>query len=108
MYGMFSRLQPKAGQHQALLDQLFRWEQEQLPTARGYVKGYVFEAAPGPGAAPVDILLIVVFDSQASYTCHRDDPHQARWEQQLEDLVEQAPQGHEGEFTELFAQPRGL
>jgi quinol monooxygenase YgiN len=108
MYGTFSRLQPKAGQHQAVLDRLFRWEQEQLPTVRGYVRGYVFESAPGAETGPVDILLIVVFDSQASYTRHRDDPHQARWEQQLADLVEQAPQWHEGEFTELFAQPRGL
>jgi len=108
MYGTFSRLQPKAGQHQAVLDRLFRWEQEQLPTARGYVRGYVFESASGAETGPVDILLIVVFDSRASYTRHRDDPEQDRWEQQLADLVEHTPQWHEGEFTELFAQPRGL
>jgi quinol monooxygenase YgiN len=108
MYGTFSRLQPKAGQHQAVLDQLFRWEQEQLPNVRGYVRGYIFESASGPGTVTVDILVIVVFDSQASSTHHRDDPQQTCWEQQLQDLLEQAPQWHEGEFTELFAQPRGL
>ncbi len=108
MYGTLSRLQPKVGQQQAVLDQLFRWEQEQLPNAHGYVRGYVFESASGPGSAPMDILVIVVFDSQASYTRQRDDPQQDRWEQHLQDLVEHAPQWHEGEFTELFAQPRGL
>src|SRR5947209_12373525 len=103
MYGTFSRIQPKVGQHQAVLDQLFRWEQEQLPNVRGYVRGYLFESDSGPGAALVDILVIVVFDSQASYTRHHDDPQQDRWEQHLQDLVEHAPEWHEGEFTELFA-----
>ena len=74
------------------------------PDGHGYVRGYVFESASGAGTGPVDILLIVVFDSQASYARQRDDPQQAHWERQLAELIEHAPQRHEGEFTELFAQ----
>ena len=108
MYGAFYRVQPKAGQHQAVLDQLFRYEQEHLPQVNGYVRGYVLEPASGPGAAPSGILVILVLDSQASYTRHRDDPEQDRWEQHLQELLEHAPEWHEGEITELFAEARGL
>jgi hypothetical protein len=59
-------------------------------------------------ALPFGILVMVVFDSQAAYTRHRDDPQQDHWEQHLQDLLEHAPQWHEGEITELFAQAHGL
>ena len=108
MYGTLSRLQPKVGQQQAVLDQLFRWEQEYLPNARGYVGGYVFEPAAGPGSAPCGILLIAVFDSQASYTRHRADPEQDRWEQHLLLLLEEVPEWKEGEITEITGELRGL
>jgi quinol monooxygenase YgiN len=108
MYGTLSRLQPKMGQQQAVLDQLFRWEQEYLPRVSGYVGGYVFEPAAGPEAAPGDILLIAVFDSQASYIRHRDDPEQDRWEQHLLLLLEEAPDSKVGEITEITGEPRGL
>ena len=108
MYGTLSHLHPRQGQHQAVLDQLFRWEQEHLPTVTGYVGGYLLEPAVQALSAPGSILVIVVFDSQAAYTRHRDHPEQDRWEQHLQDLVEHVPQWHEGEITELFAQPRGL
>ena len=33
------------GQEQAVLDHLFRWEQEGLPAVSGYVAGYLFQPA---------------------------------------------------------------
>ena len=75
------------GQHQAVLDQLFRWEQEHLPTVTGYVGGYLLEPAVQALAAPFGILVIVVFDSQAAYTRHRDHPEQDHWEQHLQELL---------------------
>jgi hypothetical protein len=108
MYGTLSHLHPRQGQHQAVLDQLFRWEQEHLPTVTGYVGGYLLEPAVQAPSAPCGILVMVVFDSQAAYTRHRDDPEQDHWEQHLQDLLEQAPAWHEGEITELFAEARGL
>ena len=108
MYGMFYHLQPRQGQQQVVLDHLFRWEQEHLPQVTGYVGGYVLEPPVKVLSAPGDILLIVVFDSQAAYTRHRDDPEQDRWYQHLQDLLEHAPQWHEGEITELFAEAHGL
>jgi hypothetical protein len=51
---------------------------------------------------------MVVFDSQAAYTHHRDDPEQDHWEQHLQDLLEHTPAWHEGEITELFAEVHGL
>jgi heme-degrading monooxygenase HmoA len=104
MYETLSHLHPRQGQHQAVLDQLFRWEQEHLPTVTGYVGGYLLE----PLSAPFGILVMVVFDSQAAYTRHRDDPQQDHWEQHLQDLLEHAPEWHEGEITELFAEAHGL
>ena len=108
MYGTLYHLHPRPGQHQTVLDHLFRWEQERLPTVTGYVSGYLLESAIQTLAAPGSILVIVVFDSQAAYTRHREDPEQDRWEQHLQELLEQAPQWHEGEITELFAEVRGL
>jgi quinol monooxygenase YgiN len=108
MYGTLSHLHPRQGQHQAVLDQLFRWEQEHLPTVTGYVGGYLREPAVQAPSAPGGILVMVVFDSQAAYTRHRDDPQQERWEQPLQDLLEHAPAWHEGEITELFAEAHGL
>jgi len=108
MYGTLSHLHPRQGQHQAVLDQLFRWEQEHLPTVTGYVGGYLLEPAIQALSAPGGILVMVVFDSQAAYTRHRDDPQQDHWEQHLQDLLEHAPEWHEGEITELFAEAHGL
>jgi quinol monooxygenase YgiN len=108
MYATLSRLHPKAGQEQAVLDQLFRWEQEHLPRVSGFVGGYVFEPASGPEAPLRSILLLAVFDSQASYTRHRQDPAQDRWEQHLRLLLAQDPEWHEGEITELSGEPHGL
>ena len=104
MYGKFYRMQPKAGQQQAVWDHLFRWEQEQLPRLSGYVGGYLFQLV----SAPLDILGLFVFESQASYTRSRDDPEQARWEQHLLALLEHAPERNEGEITELVGEPGGL
>jgi quinol monooxygenase YgiN len=108
MYATLSRLHPKAGQEQAVLDQLFRWEQEHLPNAHGFVGGYVFEPASGPEAPVRSILLLAVFDSQTSSTRHRQDPAQDRWEQDLRLLLAQEPEWYEGEITELSAELRGL
>jgi hypothetical protein len=108
MYGTLYYLQPRQGQHQAVLDHLFRWEQEYLPQVTGYVGGYLLEAAVQTLPAPFGILVIVVFDSQAAYTRHRDDPEQDRWDQHLQELSESAPLWHEGEITELYAEARGL
>jgi quinol monooxygenase YgiN len=108
MYGTLYHLQPRQGQQQAVLDHLFRWEQEHLPQVTGYVGGYLLEPAVQALSEPFGILVIVVFDSQAAYTHHRDDPEQDRWDQRLQELLEHAPQWHEGEITELFAVAHGL
>ena len=108
MYGTLYNLQPRQGQQQAVLDHLFRWEQEYLPQVTGYLGGYLLEPAAQALSAPFGILVIVVFDSQAAYTRHRDHPEHDRWYQHLQELLEQAPQWHEGEITELFAEARGL
>jgi quinol monooxygenase YgiN len=108
MYGTLYHLQPRQGQQQAVLDHLFRWEQEYLPQVTGYLGGYLLEPAAQALSAPFGILVIVVFDSQAAYTRHRDHPEHDRWYQHLQELLEQAPQWHEGEITELFAEARGL
>ena len=55
MYGTLYQLQPRQGQQRAVLDRLFRWEQEHL-----------------------------------------------------QELLEYAPQWHEGEITELTAEAHGL
>src|SRR5260370_1552497 len=108
MYGTPSHLHPRQGQHQAVLDQLFRWEQEHLPSVTGYVGGYLLEPAVQGLSAPGGILVIVVFDSQAAYTRHRDDPEQDRWEQHLQELLEHPPERHDAEITDLFPTPHGL
>jgi hypothetical protein len=108
MYGMLYHLHPRQGQYQAVLDHLFRWEQERLPQVTGYMGGYLLEPAVQALSKPCGLLFLVIFDSQASYSRHRADPQQARWEQPLQDLLEHALERHEGEITQLFTQPRGL
>jgi hypothetical protein len=108
MYATLSRLQPRMGQEQAVLDHLFRWEQEYLPRVRGYVDGYVFEPAAQLESAPGSIMLILVFDSQIAWASVRSDPEQDRWDQDLRNLLEQAPEWNEGEITRLVGEPHGL
>jgi hypothetical protein len=79
-----------------------------VPRFQPCVGGYVFEPVSQSFSAPGGILVIVVFDSQANYTHHRDDPEQERWDQRLRDLLEQAPEWNEGEITAIFGEPRGL
>ncbi len=90
------------------LDHIFRWEQEHLPRVAGYVGGYLLEPAVQELSTHGCILVILVFDSQAAYTHHRDDPEQDRWEQHLQDLLEHTPKWHEGEISKLFAETHGL
>ena len=104
MYATFYHLHTRQGQKQAVLDHLFRWEQEYLPSVTGYVGGYVFESVAAPG----DIVVIVVFDSQADYIRTRDDPQQERWSQNLQELLEYDFEWNEGEITEIMGEPRGL
>jgi quinol monooxygenase YgiN len=104
MYGTLYRLQPRAGQEQAVLDHLFRWEQEYLPGVSGYVGGYLFQ----PTSEPFELIGILVFESPNSYRTHRDNPEHARWQQHLLAMLEQVPLWHEGEFSELSAELRGL
>lgn len=104
MYGTFYRLRAGMGQEQAVLDHLFRWEQEALPAVSGYVAGYLFQ----PASAPEELMGILVFDSPTSYRTYRDDPAQLRWQQHLLALLEQTPESHEGEFSDLTAELRGL
>jgi len=104
MYGSFYHLHPMQGQEQAVLDHLFRWEQDYLPCVTGYVGGYVFESVSAPG----DIVVIVVFDSQADYTRTRDDPEQERLSQNLQELLEYDSEWNEGEITEIMGELQGL
>ena len=104
MYGTLYRLRPGPGQEQAVLDHLFRWEQEYLPGVSGYVGGYLFQPTSEPG----ELIGILIFESPARYRSHRGHPAQAEWEQHLLDLLAQAPTWDEGEFMELTAELRGL
>jgi hypothetical protein len=108
MYGTVYRMQPRQGQDQAVLDHLFRWEQEYLPGVIGYAGGYILEPASLPTSATGSIVVIVVFDSLAAYIRTRDDPEQNLWYQRLRDLVEHDPEWNEGEVTEIFGEARGL
>ncbi len=103
MYGMLYRLQPKKGQERAVLDALFRWEQEILPTVTGFVGGYIFEP---PSAS--EIVGIFIFAAQDDCVRTHDDPNHAHWDQQLLALIEAGPSYSEGEFTELMKELRGL
>jgi hypothetical protein len=103
MYGMFYHLQPKAEQQQAAWDHLFRWEQEILPVAAGYVGGYIFQSPPLP-----EIVAIFIFAEYADYARLLDEAKHVQWQQDLLPLIEVIPQCRDGEFTEFMKELRGL
>ncbi|HET8910477.1 MAG TPA: hypothetical protein VFN23_03375 [Ktedonobacteraceae bacterium] len=108
MYGTLYHLRPRIGKEQAALDHLFRWEQEYLPRAKGYVGGYVLEPEAAYYAASYSIIVMVVFETQVAYARHLEDPIQELWDRNLRKLLQHIPEGHEGEITALFREARGI
>ena len=103
MYGRLYCLQPQRGQEQAVLDALFRWEQEILPSLASFVAGYIFQ----PVAAP-EIVGIFIFATQADYARIREHPEHMQWQLDLLPIIAVAPQYSEGSFTEFMKELRGL
>jgi hypothetical protein len=95
MYGTIARLHLKPGA-EAELDRLNR---QDIPAIAGHVFEYVYRSE----ADPLDVWLVVAFESKAAYVANATSPAQHERYQQYRDLMTAEPEWHDGEI--LFSYP---
>ena len=96
MYGTVAHIRVKAGQGDALLATMEKWNRERAPKVRGNVGGYIFRLDSDPQA----MILVAVFQDRESYVANAEDPEQDRWYQELRQNLEADPQWNDGEAFE--------
>ena len=90
MYGSIFRMKPKAGQKQAIFDEMDRWGKERAPKVKGFVASYVLEAANG------DVIGAAVFADEETYRANANDPEQDKWFQGMRGNLEADPEWNDG------------
>ncbi len=93
MYGTVANIRAKAGQGQALIDSLERWNRERAPKVKGVVGGYIYRL----DSDPLDMILVAIFEDKAAYVTNAEDPDQDTWYREFREHLESDPQWHDGE-----------
>lgn len=94
MFGTVAHLRPKAGQEQAIIEQMRSWERERKPKVKGAVASYLYKSEKDPG----ELILAVVFQDRESYFANAEDPEQDRWFRRLRELLAADPTWEDGEI----------
>jgi len=102
MYGTIAHLRPKAGQEQAVLENLKEWDRVRRPKVKGVVGGYIYRSEKNPG----ELMMTVAFKDRESYFANAADPEQDRWYRQLRDLLQADPTWEDGEIIGTFPATR--
>ena len=93
MFGTVALMKPKAGQEQALIGMLEKWWAERRPG----IKGAIASTIHRNDSNPAELIMTVVFDSEANYRTNASDPDQDRWYQELRALLDSDPRWMDGE-----------
>jgi quinol monooxygenase YgiN len=93
MFGTVAILKPKPGQEAAIVASLHKWWTERRPKVRGAIAATLHKNAANPG----ELIMSVVFDSQANYSANANDPEQDKWYQEFRSLLDADPRWMDGE-----------
>ena len=94
MYGTIARMRAKSGQSQKVIDLLEEWDRERGAKVKGSVGGYILR----PDGSSGELLLVAIFEDQATYEANAEDPEQARWFGRLREMLEADPEWTDGEI----------
>ncbi|MDI3340184.1 MAG: antibiotic biosynthesis monooxygenase [Sphaerobacter sp.] len=94
MFGTVTRLKPKQGHIQHLIDMNTEWQEGHGATVEGFVGEYLFESERNPG----EYLLVVLFDDRESYRANAADPEQDKWYRQMRQHLTEDPIWEDGEI----------
>ena len=92
MYGTVARMRLKAGAEAEMNRLSQEWAQEDIP-------GFVFQHVYKLDNNPNQFMLVVAFDSKASYEANARSPEQAARYQQYSALMDGAPEWNDGEIV---------
>lgn len=80
------------GKRQAILDHMAKWEREQQPDAKGWIRSYVV----GSNSNPDEIMGAVIWDNTENYFANAGRPGQDAWYRELRALMVSDPQWFDG------------
>ena len=96
MYGTMARMRVKPGKAEELRALGETWSRERKPKVAGAVASYMLI----PDSSPNELVLLAVFQDQATYRANAADPEQDRWYQRIRALLEADPVWTDGEIVE--------
>ena len=91
MYGTVARMRVKPGMKDALRDYVTAHDSRTVP---GSVASYVYQMDKDAN----ELILVVIFDSKASYQANADSPDQDAEYQQMLGFLEGPPEWNDGEI----------
>ena len=94
MYGTVAHIRVKAGQGEAVLATMEKWNREMSPKVEGDRGGYLFRL----DSDPQEMIMIAVFKDKESYVANAEDPETDKWYQELRQNLEADPAWHDGEI----------
>ena len=88
----FFRTKCKPGRRQAVVDHFAKWEREQKPQAKGFIRSILVAGNDHPD----EIMGGVRWDNTANYFANASRPAQDAWYRELLKLVDGEPQWFDG------------
>jgi quinol monooxygenase YgiN len=93
MFGTVAIMKPKTGQQQAVVGMLDKWWDERRPKINGAISSTIHVNASNPS----ELIMSVVFDSEANYRANASDPEQDKWYQELRAMLDADPRWMDGD-----------
>jgi len=93
MFGTIAVVTPRSGQEEAVVAHFHRWWKDRAPRVPGALLGTLNREASNPA----ELLMTVVFSSQAAYEANAADPEQDTWYRELVALLEGEPRWIDGD-----------
>jgi len=88
----FFRAKCKPGQRQAVVDHFQKWEREQKPQAKGFVRSILVAGNSNPD----EIMGAVRWDNSQNYAANANRPAQDAWYRELVSNLEGEPEWFDG------------
>lgn len=86
------RFKAKPGERQAIIDNFNRWDKEQKPQVKGFVRAALYSKLDDPD----EFMATVVFESTESYNANSESPEQGAWYEELRSHLTADPEWFDG------------
>ena len=99
MFGTIAIAKPRPGQEAAVVEHFNRWWKDRAPIVPGVLLGTLNRRVSNPA----ELMMTVVFASEAAYEHNANDPEQDRWYRELLTLLEEEPRWIDGEVLSVHS-----